>query len=712
MREGLRASSARGYVCDLRGCLVGAVAGLVFASVLSAPAAAQPAQTAVGPVAFVLWTGGIAGGTSNGVLLTANGTGERLRASLGGVVSKVGPFNPKGGKLAAIRAAAHDAMAGPSFVNRNAPGQVPVDGAYIAATFDAGGHRDAAVALNAPSAGLDKLLAGVNDALNPSQRLVTASAAALRARTAALAATAPCAPGDFSSAAYKDVSLGDATRSGLTTLKSKGGLNADDVAIDAKWKRLPGSITARVNVEITAPPDQPELVELFKSTVEKQLSGYKLGAGSEARTPVRFEVNVRARGATPTPCFNQIVINNDENFRAGGTATELGTDFGVSNPGSIEVTSFDQGAWAHETLHLMGLPDKYHDVFQVGGREFPLPENGLEGQALADALAKVGVKPNQGFLTAKNRPGVARNDIMGVKPEHGRISAKDLRRMAGSYFIRITGVQGTILANENGADQNYLAEHLNGPTRNELLVPPGGTAHADGIYGYCLDLTRHIPQAGEGLDVVGNVFVQSDPASEALAKVLNVIIRRPHDPSSFFATVPGAQEAIWQVTDRRDPALLSADTRQILVDAGVDPAQTFSYQHVTDPGASSPGSAAYDPTSGTALPPAATLPQPADRPPPAARLLGLRFPHRVKQHTRLLVARLDLGGSETQVTLVIQRAGGRRVKLVKSLGTNSVEPGRNFLLVALPRLRPGKYVLAAIPVGAFEGKRVTFRVTR
>src|SRR5262249_12624611 len=185
-------------------------------------------------------------------------------------------------------------------------------------------------------------------------------------------------------------------------------------------------------------------------------------------------------------------------------------------------------------LHLMGLPDKYQDVFQVGGRQYPLPENGLEGQALADALAKFGVKPSQGYITARNKPGVSRNDIMGLNSDHGRIIGKDLRRLAGSYFIRITGVQGTILANKNGSDQSYLAENLNGPSRNELLVPPGGTAHAAGIYGYCVALTRHIPQQGEGLDVVGNVYEQTDPASQALAKVLNVIVSRPHDLNGSF----------------------------------------------------------------------------------------------------------------------------------------------------------------------------------
>jgi hypothetical protein len=689
------------------GRFAGIAAALALALSIAGPAGAKPAHAAAGPVAFVLWTGGIAGGTSEGVLLRANGTGQRLRKSPGGAVSVIAPFNPKGAKLAAIRAAAHDAMSGASFVDREIPGQRSVDGGYIVATFQAGGRGDAAIALNAPSPGLDKLVAAVNAALGSSRQLVTATAAALRARAAAIASTAPCASGDFSSAAYKDVSLKDATRSGLTALTSKGGFNADDVAIDAKWKRVPGPITERVNVEVTAPPGHPEFVQQFKATVEKQLSGYRLGAGSEAGTPVRFEVNVRPRGATPTPCFNQIVVNTDRNFRAGGENSDLGTDYGISDPGSIEVSSFDKAAWAHETLHLMGLPDKYQDVFQVGGRQYPLPENGLEGVALADALAKLGVKPNQGYLTARNKPGVSTNDIMGTNSDHGRIISKDLRRLAGSYFIRITGVQGTILSNKNGDDQNYLAENLNGPTRNELLVPPGGTAHADGIYGYCVDLTRHIPQQGEGLDVVGNVYEQSDPASQALAKVLNVIVSRPHDPNGSFLSgaVPGAQDAIWHITNSGED-FLGDDGRQLLLAAGVDPSETFAYQHVNDPGAATPGSAAYDPSSGAPLAPAPTLPQGADPRPPAPRLLALSFPHRVKRQTRLLVATLRVGGSDTQVLIALLRGHGRRVKLIKSLGTSNVEPGSNVLLVPLPRLRPGSYVLS---VGS---KRASFRITR
>jgi hypothetical protein len=644
------------------------------------------------------------------VLLHANGTGARLRASRAGGVSSVGTFHPKGAKLAAIRAAAQAAIAGPRFVNHVTPGRVAVDGPYVAATFETGAHKDAAIAVGTPAAGLGDLVATLNGALGPSQRLVSASADRPLARAAALASAAPCDPGDFSSAAYKNVSLKDATSAGLTTLTSKGGFNADDVAIDAKWKRVPGPITARVNVEVTPPPGHPELVQGFKATVEKQLSGYKLGAGSEAGTPVHFEVNVRARAATPSPCFNQIVINTRHDFRSGGEHTELGTDYGINEPGSIEVSRFDPAAWAHETLHLMGLPDKYQDVFQVGSHQYPLPENGLEGKALADALAKFGVKPNQGYVTAENKPGVAHNDIMGVNSDHGRLVGTDLRALAGFYFIRITGVQGTILANKNGQDQNYLAENLNGPTRNELLVPPGGTAHADGIYGYCVDLTRHIPQQGEQLDVVGNVYEQTDPASQALAKVLNVIVSRPHDPLGIFP-VAGAQAAIWGITDSND-VFLTDDGRQLLTDAGVDPNQTFSYQHINDPGAPSPGSAAYAPASGALLPPAPTLPQPADRRRARARLLELTFPKRVTRRSRLLVTRLRLANTGTQVSLsLLQRRRGR-VKLIRTLGVNHVEPGNNLILVPLPRLRPGSNILAAALATSSAGKRVTFRVTR
>ena len=125
----------------MRGHLLGTAAGLVLTSLLAAPAAGRTAYTAAGPVAFVLWTGGLAGGTSEGVLLHANGTGQRLRSSPAGVVSSVGPFDPKGAKLAAIRAAAHAAMAGPSFVDHVTPGRVAVDGPYVAATFEAGGPR-------------------------------------------------------------------------------------------------------------------------------------------------------------------------------------------------------------------------------------------------------------------------------------------------------------------------------------------------------------------------------------------------------------------------------------------------------------------------------------------------------------------------------------------------------------------------------------------
>src|ERR1700694_3286818 len=111
----------------MRGCLAATVAGLVLASLLAAPAAGESAHPAAGRVAFVLWTGGVAGGTSEGVALHADGTGERLQASPGGGVADVGAFNPKGTKLAAIRAAASEAVTGPRFVDRMTPGPASVD---------------------------------------------------------------------------------------------------------------------------------------------------------------------------------------------------------------------------------------------------------------------------------------------------------------------------------------------------------------------------------------------------------------------------------------------------------------------------------------------------------------------------------------------------------------------------------------------------------
>jgi hypothetical protein len=54
----------------------------------------------------------------------------------------------------------------------------------------------------------------------------------------------------------------------------------------------------------------------------------------------------------------------------------------------------------------------------------------------------------------------------------GRIVPKDLRNLAGRYFIRVTGVGGTVLGNKSGTEQSLVADNLNGPRRNELLVRP------------------------------------------------------------------------------------------------------------------------------------------------------------------------------------------------------------------------------------------------
>src|SRR5262249_51942616 len=128
---------------------------------LAAAAAAAPASASSGP-SFVLWTGGLApGSTAYGVILNADGTGQQLATSDGTTVKATGVFAPKGKKLAAVRAAAHAALTAPTITKHNPT----TDGGYASVQVVDGSATHAAIEVNAKSPKIDALIAAVNAAL-------------------------------------------------------------------------------------------------------------------------------------------------------------------------------------------------------------------------------------------------------------------------------------------------------------------------------------------------------------------------------------------------------------------------------------------------------------------------------------------------------------------------------------------------------------------
>ena len=110
-----------------------------------------------------------------------------------------------------------------------------------------------------------------------------------------------------------------------------------------------------------------------------------------------LDYKYREPGDPPTPGYDQVTVidpkncrNRIPNFRS--YANGLGEPNGPATVGSIFGTnSLQPSVLAHESLHLIGLDDRYTDIYVYKGREIPLPE-GLDSPGQLAQYLK-GLKP-------------------------------------------------------------------------------------------------------------------------------------------------------------------------------------------------------------------------------------------------------------------------------------------------------------------------------
>jgi hypothetical protein len=665
-----------------RAGIIGAVA-VVTALLACAPGASAAATE------LTVWSGSISASErpALGVFVSASGKGELLSAK-NGKVSKVGTFSPSAGELAKIRSAAIAAGKGPVVsVNPKLKG-----GAVTTLTVSHGGTQDVAVGINQDSPGFAKLVAALNAALPKSHQLAGASPpATYRAHAAFQPATAPCPPGQQATEIQKDVPLQKAASAGLVKLKPKGGISGDSVAVDGKWKPIKAPVKVTVHVELIPPDDGQDWATTFKNDMALKFGPRTIAGGPNAGQTIEFNFDVRTRpfyGSSPTPCYHQVRISPTPGLRSYTDNSEAVSsgEWSTDDPGT------DPGGWSHEVGHILGFPDHYTDNFVLpGGKSIPLPQNGLEGDALKAALK--GINPSTGAVKSVPWKGLY-NDIMARTG--GQFTDAELNYLATHAGLHIHSDPGDILVNKSGGDQNLGVGNV-----FDMTVPYKGTSHLDGMFGWCIDLHKHVPDPDSAFDVLGPASAQGNAAMDALAKVLAVVAKRVTPEN--FGYVRGSSDAIWRVTD--DSPTSDPDAISILNEAGVSNDATYNAPHFTDPNAASPDTGAI--TQNGVLPPPPpeeTLPDP---PPP--QLVGVTAPKKVTASKGKAVLTVDvlLANEPDTVGLTVAR-GAKTVASIPAIA--SVE-GENVHALLLKRAKPGRYTVTA--TGSASGTvAATFTVKR
>lgn len=675
------------------------ILGLVV--VVPSATASRNASTPSPAIALVVWAGGMAPWeTLHGVALSRDGQGQLLRVvprdRAAGKVTVVGRFRPPENVRAAIRRAALAAASGRSVsVERNGS----AGRGYAAAVIKVDSKVQAVLGVDSVQPGLAGLLTALNAALPSTARLpgpaLEGATAGTRARTGA-ASSVDCAKGSSATSITRNISLQEAARAGIVELKSKGMQLWDSVAVDAVWKDLQVAVTVKTNIEIT--PPVAKWASAVENVVEAKLRGKQIDG-----TPINFDLAVRTRrpGSPPTPCFHQITLSPD--------SSRSGVD-DLIEPNSRQTTwgvwqSGDPRSWPHETLHLVGLDDQYDAYFEVGGATYPIPAN-LNSSDESALLAWAGAQsldPRNGVVRSKPKPG-RENDIMADR-QNNCCLAEDLRGFLRRAWLRVQSRPGDLLFNKNVRTQNLgVAGFL------DIDLAPGGIIHLDGLFAYCTDRFRNGPREGDVLDVAGRAGESSDPAMQALQKVLDEIARTNHAGGDIEA----ALKAVWFVTDNvpraEDPqAQVTAGVRKILEGAGISPDTVFNAPHFNNPNAAAPDTGAVTPT--TVLPP---IPTPPPQQPPArpdAKLVGLSVRATVRHPPRgLLLVRVRLANGGDRVALRLDRRAGKSWRRAQVFPARAIDEGQTSFALVVPKLQPASYRLTVS--GKAGSKQASFTVRR
>jgi hypothetical protein len=665
--------------------------GLGCLLLVSGGLAVAPAGSAAAQPSLVVWAGPLVPGTElRGVRLKATGKGGRLvvkrnhRAN--GKVTVAGSFAPAPAQLTAIRAAAKAAFAKPG-VKATKDKSTGSHGGYASAVIEIGGKTRTLLGVNTSSAALRALLVALNKALPASAQLDDPETGFAQISDAP--STAACPPGQGPTTISRRLPLDKAAELGVVNLTAKGGFAGDAVAVDAKWKPTDAPVTVQIDIEFGSYPGGPTASQV-EASIESRLPSRTAIDG----TKVKFDIVARARapGASPSPCFHQVQLLKDADYRGdAGFADEnplVKPQAGEWPTGRGAVGN--RQIWTHEALHFAGLGDRYKSFFKLGKKLYPIPDDiDLEDKKALEKWAKSQkLDLSAGKVGTKALPGHAQ-DIMGdVFKGIEKLLQIDVDTFAiiGANELTIEGKPGDLLLNKQAIEQNLM---VGAPF--ELTVRPGKDGHADGLVAYCIDLGRHSPSSGQGYDVLGSAGEQPQESMHYLQRLADLGASLQAEP----LTVPsGVQDAIWRITDESPPF---ESGEAILALAGI-PDVTFNAPHFNNPNAGSPTTGAVSTTGVLPAPP----------PTPYVRALRARPAKLIAGKARAVKVKIVLRGARDKVRFELQRRKRRQWHRLKRLGTRKLRPGSARFRLRLPPLRHGLFRLIAI--GKASSATVLLRV--
>lgn len=677
---------------------------LAFVLALALLGGAAPAAAAPQPEVRVFVGAKIPAEELRGVRVTAAGKGVILRVAPGkdratGKVTTVGTFTPNPAQLTAIRAAAKGVYANAKVTVPKVRGEM-----YAAVTVKLGTKERTALGMHGISPQMKALLDALNVALPPDRVLPVPEG--LVATAADSPPGAKCPPGETPTTASREVSLKDAAKAGMVKLTSKGKISGDGVKVEGTWKPIKAPVKLRVNIEFV--DSGPSPTAPTPASVAGQIEGQLNGKLNYKGQPIKVDVVAKRRSSTdaPTPCFHQIYFYPDNGVRDYVDGLD-----GLTNP-QPQGGQWNYGGandavtWAHETMHLAGLNDQYRDFFQVGGKEYPVPSsvNSEDKEALKKWAESKGLDVNAGTLHSIPHKG-HENDLMGSAQGGFNVPEGSLAKIwaLSAKTVDIHGEPGDILLNKNPGHQN-----LGVGAAFDMSVKPGKPAVKEGMVAYCIDLQDKGPAVGDVFDVLGNAAARPEPGMAELARVLQHVDSLQQ---RLLQEVPGAQLAVWRVTNEDGTTSFSSTADEILAGAQIPAGVNYNTPHFETPNPGVPETTSItdgvvDPTVGTDPAVAAEIERQSVAPAPKLTRLAVS-PRRITSATRVLTLTFELQGAGDRVRARVFKRGRR--KALRTTKLRTVEAGATSVALVVPKLSPGSYSVRLS--GRFGQKAVRFTVS-